>query len=227
MSKLTQIQEELKVNKSQYNKFGKYYYRSCEDILDALKPLLTKYKCTLTVTDDLIVIGSNNPVTLEFKDDDDKKSIHNFGEQRFYIKATATLKDDDGKDVWVSSSCAREANSKKGMDECQVTGAASSYARKYSLSGLFLIDDNKDDDVTNDVKENTTEEQKQLVQENKQSTAPAKNNLGKHPAQIFMEDIKATGKPFSISEVSKRFGVNSITSLSAEQMNEVRKEYGI
>lgn len=115
------IQEELKAPKSQYNRFGGYAYRSVEDILTAVKPLLVKEKADLTLTDELVLIGD-----------------------RYYVKATATYEDKGGKKV--VTGYAREAENKKGMDASQITGTASSYARKYALNGLFLIDDTKDAD---------------------------------------------------------------------------------
>jgi hypothetical protein len=124
MKELIAIQTQLKAPKSQYNSFGKYHYRNCEDILESLKPLLLKHNCTLVINDTIDMIGN-----------------------RFYIKATATIS--NGKDVVSVTAYAREEESKKGMDGSQVTGAASSYARKYALNGLFLIDDTKDSDATN------------------------------------------------------------------------------
>jgi len=120
--KLNTIQQKLKAPKGQTNNFGKYKYRSCEDILEAVKPLLGE--CSLVVSDDIEVRGD-----------------------RVYVKATATLHDGDN----AMSACgyAREPQSKKGMDESQITGAASSYARKYALNGLFAIDDTKDADHSN------------------------------------------------------------------------------
>lgn len=123
MDCLRSIQCELKAPKGQYNSFGKYSYRSCEDILEAVKPLLDKYKATVYITDEVVSVGD-----------------------RIYVKATATFVDKDGKEVSVSA-FAREPVARKGMDEAQVTGATSSYARKYALNGLFLIDDNKDADT--------------------------------------------------------------------------------
>lgn len=120
---LRKVQSELKAPKSQYNSFGKYSYRSCEDILEAVKPLLDKYEATVSITDDVVLVGD-----------------------RVYVKATATFIDKDGK-IIMSSAFAREPLARKGMDEAQVTGATSSYARKYALNGLFLIDDNKDADT--------------------------------------------------------------------------------
>lgn len=126
--KLGAIQQALQAPKSQFNEFGKYKYRSCEDVLAAVKPLLAENKCVLLLRDDL-----------ESK------------EGRVYIKATASLFDIEAADNGTISAVAfaREEETKKGMDASQVTGAASSYARKYALNGLFCIDDNKDSDFTN------------------------------------------------------------------------------
>lgn len=120
---LINIQAELKAPKSQFNSFGRYSYRSAEDILTAVKPLLMKYNCQLTISDEIIAVGS-----------------------RIYVKAVATITDEDGNTETVTA-LAREAETKKGMDESQITGTASSYARKYCLNGLFLIDDAKDADT--------------------------------------------------------------------------------
>lgn len=126
MKRLIAIQNELKCNKGQYNCFGKYSYRSCEDILEAVKPLLLKYGCALMLRD----------------------MIENIGD-RFYVKAIASLYGEDGVLIGSSEAYAREDEAKKGMDGAQVTGASSSYARKYALNGLFCIDDTKDADATN------------------------------------------------------------------------------
>lgn len=125
MIELITIQSELKAPKSQFNKFGGYKYRKAEDILEAVKPLLAKQKCTLTITDDVVLIGN-----------------------RIYVKATATIKNEKGE-CETTTGWAREEETKKGMDGSQITGASSSYARKYALNGLFAIDDNADSDTTN------------------------------------------------------------------------------
>lgn len=123
---LALIQQHLVVPKNQYNSFGKYHYRSCEDIMEAVKPLLAEYSATLTVRDDLELIG-----------------------ERYYVKATATLCSTEADATPVSATAyARECLDKKGMDDSQVTGATSSYARKYALNGLFCIDDTKDADAS-------------------------------------------------------------------------------
>lgn len=124
--KLLNIQTELKAPKGQRNNFGKYNYRSCEDILEAVKPLLKKEKCTLIINDEIERI-----------------------ENRYYIKATVNLIDVEAGEKISVNAYAREEESKKGMDGSQVTGASSSYARKYALNGLFAIDDTKDSDATN------------------------------------------------------------------------------
>jgi hypothetical protein len=137
--KLLAIQQELKAPKGQYNSFGKYNYRSCEDILEAVKPICAKYKALLTISDDLVFMGD-----------------------RYYIKATAALLDTEAQEDIIdittrkatvvakkieNTAFAREEETKKGMDGSQITGTASSYARKYALNGLFCIDDTKDADT--------------------------------------------------------------------------------
>ena len=124
--KLNKIQVEFKCGKNQTNKFGGYQFRSCSDILEAVKPLLEKHKVVLTVTDEILLIG-----------------------ERFYVKATATVHDTEGEGSVSASAYAREGESQKGMSEAQLTGSTSSYARKYALNGLFSIDDVRDDDSTN------------------------------------------------------------------------------
>ena len=124
IEKLIKVQNELKAPKNQYNSFGGYSYRSCEDILESVKPLLKEQGLCLTITDTIVQWGN-----------------------RFYVKATARLT--DGEYEIENEAFAREAESKTKMDDSQITGAASSYARKYALNGLFCIDDVKDADATN------------------------------------------------------------------------------
>ena len=126
-SKLKGIQSSLKAPKGQTNKFGGYAYRSAEDILTAVKPLLAEWNCTLVITDDVVEVGG-----------------------RVYGKAAAVLADTEGEYTIQANGFAREAETRKGMDDSQITGSASSYARKYALNGLFAIDDTKDADATND-----------------------------------------------------------------------------
>lgn len=122
---LQKIQSELKAPKGQYNSFGKYKYRSCEDIVEALKPILEKYECALIIDDEIVEVGG-----------------------RVYVKAIARITSEK-ETIGISQAYAREAEDKKGMDSAQVTGATSSYARKYALNGLLAIDDTKDADATN------------------------------------------------------------------------------
>lgn len=135
MKELITIQSELKAPKTQVNNFGGYKYRKAEDILEAVKPLLAKQKCTLTITDDIVMVGN-----------------------RIYVKATATIKNEKGE-AETSTGWAREEETKKGMDASQITGASSSYARKYALNGLLAIDDNADSDTTNNGQQQTQTQQ--------------------------------------------------------------------
>nr|WP_315046233.1 ERF family protein [uncultured Leptotrichia sp.] len=135
--KLNKIQVELKAPKSQRNNFGNYNFRNCEDILEALKPLLLREKIIIQLSDELVQTGD-----------------------RFYIKATATLIDVESGEKHSTTAFAREELSKKGMDGSQITGASSSYARKYALNGLLAIDDTKDSDTTNTHNNNDSKNQK-------------------------------------------------------------------
>lgn len=125
MKELIKIQSELKAPKNQRNTFGKYNYRSAEDILEALKPMLKENGCILTISDEMVNLGN-----------------------RFYVKSTVTLTNSE-KDTVSTTAFAREEEIQKGMNSAQITGSASSYARKYALNGLFCIDDTKDPDSTN------------------------------------------------------------------------------
>lgn len=121
--KLLAVQVSLKAPKTQYNKFGKYFYRSCDDILSSVKPLLDDVKCIISIDDDIVIVGD-----------------------RYYVKSTATFTDCESETKIFCNGYARECESKKGMDNAQVTGSASTYARKYALNGLLCIDDSKDSD---------------------------------------------------------------------------------
>lgn len=149
-TKLSHIQNELKAPKNQYNSFGKYNYRNCEDILEAVKPICKKHRTTLVLTDSVELIG-----------------------ERYYIKSIARLQDWDSIEYVEGVAYARESKDKKGMDDSQVTGATSSYARKYALNGLFNIDDTKDFD--------TDESQRQ---QNNGKQQPAKQQIN------IQEEIK-------------------------------------
>jgi hypothetical protein len=171
-------QNELKAPKNQYNSFGNYNYRSCEDILEAAKPVCLKHGLLLHLSDNMLQIGD-----------------------RYYVEAAATLYDFEGGESLTSTASAREANEKKRMDASQITGTASSYARKYALSGLFNLDDTKDADTDEHAKQ-TSKKESPAKQTNKES--PAKQN--KTP-EIICADCK---KPVD-AEMAKRtqdyFGV--------------------
>ncbi len=130
VERVLNAQNELKAPKNQYNSFGKYKYRSCEDILEAAKPVCLKHGIMLNLSDEVINVG-----------------------ERYYVKATATLYDTQSDAAISSTAYAREALDKKGMDDSQITGTASSYARKYALNGLFNIDDTKDADTDENANE--------------------------------------------------------------------------
>ena len=155
MKKLTEIQQGLKAPKNQYNDFGKYNYRSCEDILEAVKPLLNG--CLLTITDAVIEVGG-----------------------RIYVAATVTI-ETESRNISVTA-YARESETKKGMDAAQITGSASSYARKYALNGLFLIDDTKDADANiadgNSYQKNKPEQRPRTTTQNNDPERSGKNLQG-------------------------------------------------
>ena len=181
VDKLMRIQAKLKAPKGQRNTFGNYNYRSCEDILEAVKPLLAEEGCTLTLSDEIELIGD-----------------------RYYIKATATLKSD--KEEIQVSAYAREEQAKKGLDSAQVTGAASSYARKYALNGLFCIDDTKDPD--------TDEYTKQK--------AKAEKTLKKELSYRDKVIITAKERGISFNELAKDYGLNGSTT--EERFKEVLED---
>lgn len=180
MKELLEIQKELKAPKGQYNSFGKYKYRSAEDILEAVKPLCAKHGCELTLSDEIVYLG-----------------------ERYYIKATARLEKEGCSPVTVTA-YAREAENKKGMDESQITGTASSYARKYALNGLFCIDDTKDAD---------TDAYRQQ-QEGKKKSAP------KMSKDELMDKVVALcdAKRMRVSDVCKTAKVNELEELSIERL---------
>lgn len=138
--KLLSIQTQLKAPKSQFNAFGKYNYRNCEDILEALKPYLNENKAIVLISDKPLLVGN-----------------------RIYIEATVKFVDIETGEMIETTSIAREEETKKGMDSSQITGSASSYARKYALNGMFAIDDTKDSDTTNKGNDDTKKESKEKI----------------------------------------------------------------
>ena len=185
--KLNKIQTELKAPKGQYNSFGKYKYRSCEDILEAIKPFLTETKTVLTINDEIVFIGN-----------------------RFYVKATAVLADCENENSFIHNTAfAREDDSKKGMDGSQITGASSSYARKYALNGLFAIDDTKDADTDENAKQQRnstrTQEPERITKEDVQLMRDLCEQKGLDPDSVFP---------------------NGVENLTVEQMKEAYNKIG-
>ena len=166
--KLTSIQTSLKAPKGQFNSFGKYHYRSCEDILEALKSHLASTKTAIIINDEIIAVGN-----------------------RIYVKATVTLLDDESEETITATASARESEDKKGMDSSQLTGATSSYARKYALNGLFCIDDNKDADSS----DNSKDDKKPKEQKQEQYKC---EKCGKS----FEEWTDKNGKVWSVAQVA-------------------------
>lgn len=182
--KLLKAQVELKAPKGQYNSFGKYKYRSCEDILEALKPVLDKLKLTLFIKDDVIEVNTRN-----------------------YVKATIVLVNIEKPDEIIETSAlAREEETKKGMDGSQITGASSSYARKYALNGMFMIDDTKDSDSTN------THGKDKAEQEKVQDFLNSRDGM--------IEKLKENLSSDKLEKVLKAYKVEEIWQMTDEQLKE-------
>lgn len=164
--KLLEVQTKLKAPKGQFNSFGNYSYRSCEDIQEAVKPFLGEFKAILVVGDELELIGD-----------------------RYYIKSTASFIDCESGDKVSNTSFAREELAKKGMDSSQITGSTSSYARKYALNGLFALDDTKDADT----QDNTKNDNKGNTKPNNQQQAGKKVDR-QSLIETFEKEIERTGK---------------------------------
>lgn len=207
-TKLLAVQQALKCNKSQFNSFGNYHYRSCEDILEAVKPLCGQHGLTLTISDEIIVIGD-----------------------RYYVKATAKVIDIDKEETIEVNAYAREAESVKGMSEPQITGSSSSYARKYALNGLFLIDDTREIDSFNNTKEQQAAKQgtKTTVKKKTEQTAVAK--AGQPPTReqekqrYLQETVKKANNLNAMSLlpgiIKSQYKVSSSKELTLEQAREL------
>ena len=199
--KLLKAQVELKAPKGQYNSFGKYKYRSCEDILEALKPVLDKLKLTLFISDEIVEVGGS--YKLEKKDE----TVETVG--RKYVKATIILVNIEKPDEIIETSAlAREEETKKGMDGSQITGASSSYARKYALNGMFMIDDTKDSDSTN-----THGKEEKTEAERKKEAIEAINKLA--------DTEEKTEKVF---DMIAKFNKNSLLDCTPEELKKVYTE---
>lgn len=191
-NKLMNIQQELNVPKGQYNSFSNFYYRSCEDILDAAKPICAKHGCVLIVGDEVTQVGD-----------------------RYYVKATATLYDTETGEQYQNTGSAREEESKKGMDGAQITGAASSYARKYALCGLFALDDGKDPDA--------------LPPEDKTVNKPTGSKPANKASSKQLADLQAMAKKkgVTVESIVKGYHLGSLEDMDTKQwaqaMNGLRK----
>lgn len=186
--KLLNVQTELKAPKGQFNAFGKYKYRSCEDILEALKPVLNKYKLTFFINDEIVEVNNRN-----------------------YVKATITIINIEKPDEQIQTSAlAREEETKKGMDGSQITGASSSYARKYALNGMFMIDDTKDSDSTNTYGKDKTEQEK------------VKDFLNSRNGMI--EKLSEYVKGDKLERMLKNYGVNELFEMKDEQLKDACKK---
>ena len=184
--KLLKAQVELKAPKGQYNSLGKYKYRSCEDILEALKPVLDKLKLTLFIKDDVIEVNTRN-----------------------YVKATIILVNTEKPDEIIETSAlAREEETKKGMDGSQITGASSSYARKYALNGMFMIDDTKDSDSTN----THGKDEAKTDEEKKQAFLNSKEGM--------IERLKESLSNDKLKKVLSAYNVNELWEMTTEQLKE-------
>lgn len=210
--KLLQVQQKLNAPKKQFNKFGGYNYRNCEDILEAAKPLLNEVKATVTISDSIEIIG-----------------------QRTYVKATATFIDCDSEDEINNIAYAREEESKKGMDASQLTGATSSYARKYALNGLFLIDDvkdadNQDNSGAGDMTKTDTKKSTQSGSTGKQQATSSQKTANNEQSQSttgFMDAVKIAAingllqrKGVGAASMMRFYKVKDFSELTEEQYND-------
>ena len=198
--KLLSIQTELKAPKNQFNSFGNYNYRSCEDILEAVKPLCKKGNVLLTLSDTIKHVG-----------------------ERYYVEATATLYDVETDGCISVTAYAREEETKKGMDSSQITGAASSYARKYALNGLFNIDDTKDSDSTNEGedKPKTPETKKEKP---KKETPKPENDYRSQLGELIKASKGKITKEMISETIKRKFGVTKANDLNLEQFTALVKE---
>ena len=194
--KLVIVQQELIAPKNQYNNFGKYAYRSCEDILEGLKPCLKKVKAAVTISDEVVHIG-----------------------ERYYIKATATFHDAESGDSISNAAYAREDETKKGMDVSQVTGSTSTYARKYALNGLFCIDDVKDADSRDNRQKAAKRQQKDEAETRKieNSVIPEV----KVKALISRCDKEGV----SVNRITKLYKISSLADLTEKQFKNIHDHW--
>lgn len=199
IEKLAAVQYEMKAPKNLTNKFGGYNYRNAEGILEAFKPFEPKFKVALTVGDEMVDIGG-----------------------RIYVKATATFHDTESTEVVVNTAYAREPEAKKGMDEAQITGAASSYARKYALNGLFLLDDNKDPDsseYTARANGMTAEQVTAEIEDAKKTERIAAEPIGETRGKILATELQK--KNVNLEKLMEQYNVTALKDLTEAQMRDI------
>lgn len=173
--KVGDIQHKLKAPKGQYNSFGKYNYRSCEDILEGVKPLLKEHNLALLIDDEIVQIG-----------------------ERYYVKATAKIT--DGREFISATAYAREPDIKKGMDESQITGATSSYARKYALNALLCIDDTKDSDTMDNSKKPVQQTQETVYNWNSLKTRAVQGGISEEELVHYVTETFKVSKPSELKQ---------------------------
>lgn len=184
--KIREVQTQIKAPKNLYNSFGKYKYRNAEGILEAVKPYLSGYNLCLTLSDEIVQVG-----------------------ERYYVKATATIYDGMGSGSMSVSAYAREAVAKKGMDDSQITGTASSYARKYALNGLFLLDDTKDADT----------DENRIERENRQAE---KKTISKTEAKALYAMLQNRG--IDVNDFMAEKNIQKLSDLSPEEYAKAMRE---
>lgn len=194
--KLALVQQELIAPKNQYNSFGKYNYRSCEDILEGLKPCLAKVKAAVTVTDEIVLIG-----------------------ERYYVKATANFLDCESNGRISNEAYAREEKEKKGMDASQITGATSSYARKYALNGLFCIDDVKDADTRDNRQKEAAETAKAEAEQKKVE----KQLIPEIKVKVLVERCEKENVP--VDRICKLYKVRMFSELTEKQFYNINEHW--
>ena len=197
--KLLYVQNKVKAPKNLYNSFGKYKYRNAEGILEAVKPYLDEVKATLTISDEIVMIGN-----------------------RIYVKANATFWDTEAIDVIATNAYAREAAEKKGMDDSQVTGTASSYARKYALNGLFLLDDTKDPD-TDEYARQTGSDRNETTAEKQESAK--KNELVAEVQRLISKALELKMiTPEAVQSLPQQSGVQTLAEIPCTRLQKLKEQ---
>lgn len=198
--RLITLQNELKAPKNLYNQFGKYKYRNAEGILEAVKPLLLKYEMHLTVSDDIVQIG-----------------------ERYYVKAIAKVTDALSVEFETASAYARESFEKKGQDDSQITGTASSYARKYALNGLFLLDDTKDADSDEYKQENDAKQEQKKGEEEHEKVANSK--ISKTKVDVLKKRCETELVP--VEYILKSFKLERLEDMTEKQFSQTVNNWNV